>query len=184
MSARLNPTRAVVSNGLVVTAKQTRKTPAVAINLALRAGAIVDPGDAAGASVLLSRVLDRGTTGKSSTEVADALENRGASLSLSVTRQLLSLTSTCLSEDVEDIFALLADIVRHPVVPETDLVTRKAQVLTSLQQDADNPAGRSVDAVMAGLYGDTHPYGRPITGTAASVAPPARHGANDEQVAA
>ncbi len=70
------------------------------------------------------------------------------------------------------------------MVPETDLVTRKAQVLTSLQQDADNPAGRSVDAVMAGLYGDTHPYGRPITGTAASVAPPARHGANDEQVAA
>lgn len=65
------------------------------------------------------------------------------------------------------------------MVPETDLVTRKAQVLTSLQQDADNP-----DAVMAGLYGDTHPYGRPITGTAASVAPPARHGANDEQVAA
>ena len=184
MSARLNPTRAVVSNGLVVTAKQTRKTPAVAINLALRAGAIVDPGDAAGASVLLSRVLDRGTTGKSSTEIADALENRGVSLSLSVTRQLLSLTSTCLSEDVEDIFALLADIVRHPVVPETDLVTRKVQVLTSLQQDADNPAVRSVDALMAALYGDTHPYGRPTTGTAASVAPPARHGANDEQVAA
>ena len=90
MTASLNPMRAVLSNGLVVTAKQTRKTPAVAINLALRAGAIVDPGDAAGASVLLSRVLDRGTTGKSSTEIADALENRGVSLSLSVTRQLLS----------------------------------------------------------------------------------------------
>jgi zinc protease len=171
MSAGLNPTRVVLPNGVVITAKQTRKTPAVAISLAIRAGAIVDPGDAAGASFLLSRVLDRGTTSRSGSEIVDALENRGVSLSLSVTRQLFSLTCTCLSEDFEDIFALLADIVRHPVVPEDDLVTRKGQVLTSLRQDADNPAVRSVDALMAALYGGTHPYGRPIKGTAESVAP-------------
>lgn len=171
MSAGLNPTRVGLPNGVVVTAKQTRKTPAVAINLAMRAGAIVDPGDGAGASFLLSRVLDRGTTGRSGSAIVEALENRGVSLSLSVTRQLLSLTCTCLSEDFENVFALLADIVRHPAVPEQDLVTRKGQVLTGLREDADNPAVRSVEALMAALYGDTHPYGRPIKGTADSVAP-------------
>ncbi len=163
--------RRVLSNGAVITAKQTRKTPAVSINLAVRAGSIVDPLDAAGASFLLSRLLDRGTTTKSGSEVADALENRGVSLSLSVTRQLFSLTSTCLAEDFEHVFALLADLVRHPVVPEADLVTRKGQVLTSLREDADNPAVRSVDALMEALYGSAHPYGRPVKGTAESIAP-------------
>ncbi len=146
MSTGLNPTRIVLSNGVVVTSKQTRKTPAVAFNLALRAGSIIDPADAEGASFLLSRLLDRGTLTRSGGEIADVLENRGVSLSLSVTRQLFSLSCTCLADDFDDVFALLADIVRHPVVPEADLATRRGQVLTSLQQDADSPAVRSVDA--------------------------------------
>ncbi len=169
MSTWLNPTRSVLSNGVVVTAKQTRKTTAVAINIAIRAGSIVDPDDGAGASFLLSRVLDRGTTTRSGSDIADALENRGVSLSLSVTRQLLSLTCTCLSEDFDDVFALLADLVRRPSVPDTELATRKGQVLTGLRQDADNPAVRCVDALMDALYGASHPYGRRIKGTAESL---------------
>ncbi len=169
MSTGLNPTRSVLSNGAVITARQTRKTPAVAINIALPAGAIVDPPDAAGASFLLSRVLDRGTTSRSGHEIAEALENRGVSLSLSVTRQLFSLTCTCLSEDFEDVFALLAEMIRHPSIPEGELATRRGQALTSLLQDAEDPAVRSVEGLMKALYGAAHPYGRPIKGTAASL---------------
>lgn len=169
MTAGLNPSRRVLQNGVVVTAKQTRKTPAVAINLAIRAGSIVDPAGAAGASFLLSRLLDRGTTTRSGAEIADALENRGASLSVSLTRQLCSLTCTCLAEDFDAVFALLADLVRQPAVPDAELATRRAQVLTSLRQDADNPAVRCVSTLMEALYGADHPYGRPIKGTASSV---------------
>lgn len=171
MNPGLNPTRHVLANGAVITAKHTRKTPAVAINIAIRAGSIVDPADAAGASFLLSRVLDRGTATRPGHEIADALESRGVSLSLSVTRQLLSLTCTCLSEDFEDVFALLADIIRRPVVPDSELATRKGQVLTSLRQDADSPAVRCVEGFMEALYGAAHPYGRHIKGTAASLEP-------------
>ena len=61
MSTGLDPTRLVLPNGAVIIARQTRKTPAVSINLAIRAGSMVDPDDAAGASYLLSRLVDRGT---------------------------------------------------------------------------------------------------------------------------
>ena len=46
--AGLAPARTVLDNGAVVLAKQTQTTPAVTINLAVRAGSICDPPDAPG----------------------------------------------------------------------------------------------------------------------------------------
>ena len=59
--AGLAPARVTLDNGAVVIVRETRKTPAVSINLALRAGSICDPADAPGATHLLGRVIDRGT---------------------------------------------------------------------------------------------------------------------------
>ena len=52
----------VLENGLVMLAKETRKTPAVSINLAIRAGSVCDPAASPGAMNLLARVIDRGHT--------------------------------------------------------------------------------------------------------------------------
>lgn len=165
----LNPSRAMLDNGVVVTAKETRKTPAVTINMAMRAGSICDPEDGLGAMHLLARAIDRGTTSRSGAEIADALDNRGVSLSVNVTRHLFSLVCTCLAEDFADILSLLGDIMMSPSLPAADVELRKGEVVTALRQDEDNPAVRAVEAIMALLYGPAHPYGRRAKGTIASV---------------
>src|SRR3954469_6463081 len=92
--ARLTPFRSTLANGVVVIAKQTRTIPAVTINLAIRAGSVCDPPDAPGAMFLLSRVIDRGTTRRSTADIADELDNRGITLTLNVARHLFSLACT------------------------------------------------------------------------------------------
>src|SRR5205085_12308126 len=82
-----------------------------------------------------------------------------------VTRHAFVLSCTCLAEHFADIFTLLSDVVRNPSVPETELATRKGEVITGLRQDEDNPAVRAVEALMVRLYGAEHPYGRPAKGT-------------------
>jgi zinc protease len=159
----------VLPGGAVVIARQTRKTPAVTINLAIRAGAAADPIESAGAMHLLARAIDRGTSTRSAADIADALDGRGISLSVSVSRHLFSLICTCLSEDFDAVLALLGDIVMSPTVPDTELATRKGEVITGLRQDEDNPAVRAVNAFMALLYGSNHPYGRSIKGTIGTV---------------
>ena len=55
---------------------------------------------------------------------------------------------------------------RHvPVVPGAELGIRKAEVITAIRQDEDNPAVRAVESLMALLYPDGHPYGRRTKGT-------------------
>jgi zinc protease len=169
VSVGLNPSRAVLGNGAVVISRQTRKTPAVTVNLAVRAGSVVDPPHEPGAMHLLGRVIDRGTATRTAADIAAALDDRGISLSVSVSRRLFSLTCTCLAVDVEPVLSLLGEMVMTPSVPESELAIRKRQVVTGLRQDEDNPAVRAVEAVLALLYGADHAYGRGIKGTAASV---------------
>jgi len=78
-SPGLAPTRIVLPNGAVVLARRTQTTPAVTINIAIRAGSVCDPADAPGSMYLLSKVIDRGTLGalpRSADDIAEALGKR------------------------------------------------------------------------------------------------------------
>src|SRR5262245_13863936 len=161
----LSPVRAVLDNGVVVIAKRTSTTPEVTINLSVRAGSACDPPGEPGTAWLLSRVLDRGTARRSAAEIAEDLDSRGITLTITVTRHLLSLVCTCLAEDFEPVLDLLADVIMVPSVPEAELAERKGEVITAIHQDEDNPSVRASEGLMAILYPDGHPYGRPTKGT-------------------
>jgi zinc protease len=167
--AALSPSRLVLENGVVVTTRETRKTPAVTINLALRAGSMCDPLDAPGAIYLLSRLIDRGTAHYSAAQIAETLEDRGISLAINVNRHILSAVCTCLSEDFEVVAAMLAAILTEPSLPEAELATRKGEVVTAIAQDDDSPYVKALERLLALLYGADHPYGRPAKGTPASI---------------
>jgi zinc protease len=162
--AGLDPFRTVLSNGAVVIAKHTRTMSAVTINIAIRSGSTCDPPGHPGAMFLLSRVIDRGTANRSAGDIAEALDNRGITLNVSVARHLFSLSCTCLSEDVDEVFSLMSDVVKSPSIPNDELAVRKAEAMTVLRQDEDNPAVRAVESLMELLY-PAHPYGRRIKGT-------------------
>ena len=161
----LAPARTTFKNGVVLLAKETRTTPAVTINLGMQAGSICDPADQPGTTFLLSRVADRGTATRSADEVAEELDGRGISLTITVTRHVVSFICTCLAEDFEPVLTLLGDILISPSFPESELATRKGEVITAIRQDDDNPAVRAVEGLMALLYPDGHPYGRRTKGS-------------------
>ena len=165
----LAPHRATLDNGTVVIVKETHKTPVVALNVAVRAGSICDPAERPGAMYLLSRVLDRGTARRSGDEIAEALDSRGISLAITVTRHLITAACTCLAEDFDEVLTLVGEVAMAPTFPDADTATRKGEVITAIRQDQDNPAIRAVEGLMAALYGPTHPYGRPQKGSLASV---------------
>jgi zinc protease len=162
--AGLSPVRIALDNGVVVITKETRTTPAVAINLAVRAGSICDPPGREGTTWLLSRVIDRGTTQRTAAAIAEDLDSRGITLSISVTRHLFSVACTCLAEHFEPVLSLLGEIITSPSLPPDEIEKQKGQVVTAIRQDQDSPAVRASETLMASLYPNGHPYGRPTKG--------------------
>jgi zinc protease len=165
----LDPVRSQLENGVVLVAKRTTTTPAVAISLAMRAGSSGDPAGWAGTAWLLSRVIDRGTASRSAADIAEELDSRGITLTITVTRHAFTIACACLADDFEPVLALAGDFVMNPSIPEPELATRKGEVITAIRQDQDNPAVRASESLMALLYPDGHPYGRPTKGSVETV---------------
>jgi zinc protease len=167
--AGLSPTREVLDNGAVVIAKHAATTPALTIHATFTAGTIFDPPGLPGVSHFVSKTIDRGTLSRSADDIAEELDSRGVSLSVSINRHALSLVCTCLVEDVEHVLALVADVAINPTFPVSEVETRRSEIVTLIRQDDDNPASVASEALMVALYGADHPYGRRPRGTVESV---------------
>ena len=171
----LSPVRHRLGNGATVMAKPSHVTPAVAVSVSAPAGSAADPSGFDGAAHFLSRVIDRGTESRSGDELAELLDSRGVSLTVSAMRHTFVVSCTCLSEDFSTILALLADVIRNPSLPEADIATRRGEIVTAIRQDQDNPAMVAVEEQMAQLYPGGHPYGRRVKGTLETVGRIDRH---------
>jgi zinc protease len=164
----LNPSRVVLENGVTVITKANHTSPTVSIIVSGKAGAYFDPPGKDGAAALCGRVLDRGTVSRPAETIADDLDGRGASLSVVTGRHQTAISATCLADDFAAVLALAADIAQHPAFPDSEVATRRADLVTSIRQEQDDPAPMAVDAFMRALYG-THPYARKIRGTVEAV---------------
>jgi len=71
---------------------------------------------------------------------------------------------------LDSAMALFADIALHPAFPTSDLERVRKIRLTSLQQLRDRGPSIADRAYATALYGERHPYGRPLAGTEASIA--------------
>ena len=71
---------------------------------------------------------------------------------------------------LDSALALFADVALHPAFTAADLERVRKVRLTALQQVRDRGPAIADRAYATALYGEQHPYGRPLAGTEASVA--------------
>lgn len=165
VSRGLSPIRAVFRNGGVVLAEQLAGVPAVAINATFFAGSVNDPDDLPGVAYLARRTIDRGTANRAAGEIAEALDDRGVSLRVAITRHAFSLSCVCLVEDFVETLELLADIARQPAFPSAEIEKRRREAITAVREDQDDPSKVAAELLLEALYGPRHPYGRCVKGT-------------------
>jgi zinc protease len=77
----------------------------------------------------------------------------------------MTISCTSLSDDFPDALGIVLDVLRRPVFPPAELAKRRAETITRLRQDEDNPSVRATVMLSTLLYGPEHPYGRPAKGT-------------------
>jgi zinc protease len=92
------------------------------------------------------------------------------SLRITTTRHTMAFSATCLADDFDDVLSLVIEVARYPVFPDFELAKRRAESITVLGQDEDNPAVRAVEMLSELLYGNAHPYGRRAKGSVDSLA--------------
>jgi zinc protease len=159
----------VLSNGLRVVVIEHRETPAVTVQMLLRAGKVFDTPAKAGLASATARLVREGTSTRSSQQIAGAIDSIGGSLdtygSWDSAGASLQVTSDQLGLGLD----LLADLVLHPSFPAAEVERWRRQTLSGLQVQQED-AGALADASFERAVFEGHPYGLPEDGTPDSVA--------------
>lgn len=149
-----------LSNGLKVVLMEKHQVPLVQLNLTIKAGSVNDPADKVGLANLTFDMLDEGAAGKTSLEIADAIDFLGASVRTGAdTHSSLVSLHTPLSK-FDDALKIMSDVVLRPDFPQKELDRKKKDRLTSLMQMHDQPTAIAGAAFGKILFGNEHPYGK------------------------
>ena len=157
--------RATLSNGIRVYFARRGAVPIVSVRLSFDTGFSADPKDALGTQSLLLRLMDEGTETLDSTRLAQARERLGAGISGSADLDQTVFQLDAVTPNLAPSLALLADYVLHPALAPTELERVRAQQLSSISAEFNDPSSLARRVLMPALYGTLHPYGIPPTGT-------------------
>jgi predicted Zn-dependent peptidase len=121
-----------------------------------------------GVSHMLEHMVFKGTERRTAKELALALEIRGGSLDAYTSRDHTSYQAHVLDSDLPVAVDVLTDLVRRPLLRESDLATERNVVLEEIAGVMDTPDDLVFEMHAATLWPE-HPYGYPILGTAETV---------------
>ncbi len=162
--------RATLSNGLKVVLSPRTGVPTVSMNLILDAGSAVDAADKQGLAVLAPAVMASGTDELDALELSDRLQLLGATLGAGSDRDWTTLSMTAIGSRLAPSLDLFADVIQNPAFRQADFQRSQVQQISGIQQANRNPGAIANKVLVANVYGPNTPYGRPTSGTEATVA--------------
>jgi zinc protease len=158
-----------LKNGMKILLVQRTQLPLVSGTLLFQGGSARNPSGKEGLASMTMAMLDEGTKKRSALEISDMLERLGMDFGASSDADSLSISMSSLKETLTDSMALFGELVQSPAFDEKELERLRADRLTAIAQQKDQPAAMSQNNFGAVVFGSKHPYGAPEGGTEASV---------------
>lgn len=160
----------VLPNGLRVTVAPVPAFPVVTTLAVIEAGAARDPRDEEGLARLVTGALTEGTRNMDALALATRLEMLGTTLDTGADWDSAIAQLTALSSRIDDAMAVLAEVLRQPAFPESELERLRAERLADLAQLQAEPRGLADVFFTRLLYEPASRFARLAGGDERSVA--------------
>lgn len=156
-----------LTNGARVYFVSAHELPMVQINVAFDAGSARDTPRLSGLASLTGQMLTQGAGVQDATQLATALEQRGAELSVDTGRDMTTISFRSLSDRhlLQPAAMTLAQILARPSFPARSLERVRGQALVGLKAEQQDPGAVASRAFYRAIYRD-HPYGLYPSGSA------------------
>lgn len=149
-----------LDNGLSMTFIDYGSVPMVTVFAVVRTGNI-DEGDATWLADVAVEMLKEGTTTRTATGIAESAAGMGGALNVGAGGEQTSAGISVLSEHAVAAVDLVADVLRNPRFPESELPRVIANLERSVAVARSDPQSQAGEALARLVYGD-HPFGRTL----------------------
>ena len=154
--------------GITAWLVEEHSIPFASLEIRFKGGASLDEKGKRGAINLMVGLLEEGAGDMNAREFAAAVEGLAASFGFRVRDDAMSISAQFLSENRDEVMALLRTALQEPRFDEDAIERVRAQVVSGIQSDETDPdkiSGRKFDEL---AFGD-HPYATPRNGTLETV---------------
>src|SRR5882672_1923603 len=107
-------------------------------------------------------MLDKGTSTKSSKEIAEILDYYGAQLEISSGYDFVSISLYGLKKFIKEIFPIFFDILSDPVFSEDEFELQKKIFLQNLEVNEKKNSFLASRLIRKNIFGSAHPYGNSV----------------------
>lgn len=152
------PQQFKLNNGLEVLLLPDPSTPTVTLSGYTKAGTEYDPVDQAGLAALTAENLLNGTKSKDALTLANALEDRGASLNFVARREGVEVGGYSLATDLPILIQTWADVAQNATFLDNELELSRQRALTALKVELDTPARVAQRTFQQAIYPQNHPF--------------------------
>jgi len=148
-------------NGLVVYLMEDHELPLVSGSASFRTGSRFEPSDKVGlASMTGDAMRLGGTQTLGPDELNQELEQRAASIETGIDTDAGSASFNALTEDLEDVFAIFADVIQRPAFAQNRIDLLKRQYSGGIARRNDDPDEITSREFRKLVYGANSPYAR------------------------
>lgn len=157
-----------LANGLEIYLFKDNQLPYLTLKMALEVGSADDEKGLEGINSFTVSLLEKGTTKRSATEIADDLGQKGLFFSTSSTADYTTISAGGLSEYKSDILSNFSEMILKPAFSSKEVQRQKKQYNAKLSKVLDEPSQLIAVAASQNLFGE-HAYGRTATSTFSSI---------------
>jgi zinc protease len=152
-----------LKNGMVVYLMEDRELPLVSGSAIVKTGQRLEPSEKVGLADLVGTVMRSGGSElHPADELNQILEAKAAIVETSIDTSSGVASFDALSEDLDRVFNLFAEVIRSPAFPQDKLELAKNQQKGSISRRNDDPSDIASREFQKLLYGKDSPYGRTI----------------------
>jgi zinc protease len=149
--------------GIDVIAYPTDVENVVTFRGSLPAGDSFAPAQNVAIPTLTGEMLDKGTTRQDKFQIAQQLENIGASINFSVAGVMTEFSGKCLRKDLPLVISLLAEQLRSPAFSDEEFAKLKKQLAGEMQRALESTDFRASQAFAQLAFPKGHPnYTPPV----------------------
>lgn len=152
-----------LKNGLTIIGEEIPYLKSISLGVWVKAGSIMETKENSGVSHFIEHMLFKGTTNRTSKELAREMDNLGGVINAFTSKECTCFYVKLLDEHINIGIDVLSDMILNSRFDELDIKKEKSVILEELKMYEDSPDDLVYDLLLENIYKD-HSLGMNILG--------------------
>ncbi|WP_347172584.1 M16 family metallopeptidase [Polaribacter uvawellassae] len=158
-----------LSNGIKVFGIENSEVPLVRFNLVIDGGQLLEKMNKLGVANLTASLMNRGTKNKTVAQLEEAIQELGASIRVSASKENITISGTTLAKNYNKTLTLVEEMLLEPRWDATEFELIKKSVVGNLRQQKASPTTIASNVYSELIYGKDNIRSKNTLGTIESV---------------